>query len=200
MKKENREKIIKKIFDEEFGPNLTVDEICSEIDFTHQNGVKLVKEEVKPFYKKTIFMRLCYVCLLLVCVLSTFLITKNVTKCYYEFEKTNNILDNEEIKYLNNNGYKHDGLINQMINIKSEVTIYIFIANNQDKKFCYFKLKNNNLNLTSEKMVNVKINENVFILNSKNDLQNVGTFDEDNKITFLIEYDGVANEYSIQCN
>ena len=97
MKKEKREKTIKKLFDEEFGPNLSVDEICSEIDFTHQNGIKVVKEEVKPFYKKPIFMKLTYVCLLLVCVLSTFVVTKTTNIDRNKHYKTSDILDNEEI-------------------------------------------------------------------------------------------------------
>ena len=122
MKKEKREKTIKKLFDEEFGPNLSVDEICSEIDFTHQNGIKVLKEEVKPFYKKPIFMKLTYVCLLLVCVLSTFVITKTTNMNRNKYFKTSDILECDEIKSLDTDGYKYNEMINQMIEILEKGT------------------------------------------------------------------------------
>lgn len=197
MKKENREKIIKKIFDEEFGPNLSVDEICSEIDFTHQNGIKVVKEEVKPFYKKPIFMKLTYVCLLLVCVLSTFVITKKVTICDNDYFKTSDILDSEEIKYLNENGLKYSTYIEQVFFVNKEVKIYIFIAKKLGTKYCFVKSKYINRN---ENSIILKTYDSMYSLNDLNDLQNIGTLDNDNKISFSVEHNNIKNEYSIQCN
>ena len=105
MRKTKREKIIKKLIDEEFGPNLSADELCSEIDFTQRKGIKIVQEEKKPFFKRPVFMVLANVCLILVCILSTFLITKISISCL-DNHNINEILDNDEIKYLKDNNYR----------------------------------------------------------------------------------------------
>ena len=197
MRKEKREKIIKKIFDEEFGPNLSVDEICSEIDFTHQNGVKVVKEEAKPFYKKPIFMKLAYVCLLLVCVLSTFVITRNTITDRNNFHKIYEVLDYEEIKYLEENDYKYETNIFQSLVINDEVIVYSFITNNNNIKSCWLKIQYIKFNNNSLKVFS---NKEVYIFNEKTNLQNIGILDLENKISFSFEYNGIVNEYSIQCN
>ena len=197
MKKEKREKTIKKLFDEEFGPNLSVDEICSEIDFTHQNGIKVVKEEVKPFYKKPIFLKLTYVCLLLVCVLSTFIISRKVTICDNDYFKTSDILDSEEIKYLNENGYKLDENIKQVICVSPKSCIYIFQSEKENIKYCYIKFE---CQIYGEKAINIKTIDGNFLLDETNDVQNLGNLDENNKIVFSVEYKGIINEYIIQFN
>ena len=116
MRKTKREKIIKKLIDEEFGPNLSADELCSEIDFTQRKGIKIVQEEKKPFFKRPVFMCLANVCLILVCILSTFLITKNNIGIRYDEINITDILDTTEIKYLNDNNYKYYGKVNNILN------------------------------------------------------------------------------------
>lgn len=195
MRKTEREKIIKKLIDEEFGPNLSADELCSEIDFTQRKGIKIVHEEKKPFFKRPVFMCLANVCLILVCILSTFLITRNNVKMDFE-SSLHSILETSEIKYLNDNNYKYYGKVNNILNF-DKVNLYIFIVKKDGENICFVKYKTNEKNIFN---FEIKTNNNRIELNSDNDMQIIGILDKTNSITFQIEYLNVINSYTMQFN
>lgn len=195
MRKTKREKIIKKLIDEEFGPNLSADELCSEIDFTQRKGIKIVQEEKKPFFKRPVFMCLANVCLILVCILSTFLITRKTYVISNNFLVCD-ILDREEINYLNDNNYKYYGNVNNILNF-DKVNLYIFIGIKDGENICFVKYKTNEKN---EFNFEIKTNNNRIEFNSDNDMQIIGILDKTNSITFQIEYLNVINSYTMQFN
>lgn len=196
MRKTEREKIIKKLIDEEFGPNLSADELCSEIDFTQRKGIKIVQEEKKPFFKRPVFMCLANVCLILVCILSTFLITRNNISSL-DNHNVCDILDNDEIDYFNNNNIKYKKKIDQLIYVNEFIKIYIIITSSNGERNIYLKLSSNyELNkdiLIYNDLISMKMNH-------INDLICIDNLDENNKIDFVIEYNGIKNEYSLQFN
>lgn len=196
MRKTKREKIIKKLIDEEFGPNLSADELCSEIDFTQRKGIKIVQEEKKPFYKKPVFMCLANACLILVCILSSFLITKSNV---YRFDNNNvvEILNDDEIDYFNNNNIKYKERIDQLIYVNEFIKIYIFITSSNGEENIYLKLSSNT---ELNKDILIYYDSSLTKMNHVNDLICIDNLDENSKIDFAIEYNDIKNEYSLQFN
>ena len=195
MRKTKREKIIKKLIDEEFGPNLSADELCSEIDFTQRKGIKIVQEEKKPFFKRPVFMCLANVCLILVCILSTFLITKNNNENFQH--DINYILESEEIEFLKENNQKYSRTINHILFFDNDVMGFILLTydNNEINVYMKFILQNK-----KQRDIYIYHNDEIIKFDCINDFQRVGKLDSMNNICFTIECGEIRNEYSLQFN
>lgn len=198
MTTRKREKMIKEIVDQEFGPNLTVDEICEGIDFSQRNGVRLTDPlKKKPFFKRPLVLTLANICLILICVLSTFFIMKNDICIIDNYTKITNVLDEEEIKYLEDNEYKFKDYIDQMIVLDGEINLYTIIVKKNNKYQCFIKLINIE---NSEPELTIIRNNNSYILTNINDFINVGELNTENEINLSINYKNIINEYNFQYN
>ena len=199
MTTRKREKMIKEIVDQEFGPNLTVDEICEGIDFSQRNGVRLTDPlKKKPFFKRPLVLTLANICLILICVLSTFLITKNDICIIDNYAKITNVLDEEEMKYLEDNEYKYNDFVNHMIFINSNERLFVFVIMKNEDCYCYVKKENNSKN--NELHIYVNDENEKITLNNENDFINMGILGENKQIKFKILYKNSTNDYSIQLN
>lgn len=199
MTTRKREKMIKEIVDQEFGPNLTVDEICEGIDFSQRNGVRLTDPlKKKPFFKRPLVLTLANICLILICVLSTFFITRSYSRNIGDFTKICTVLEKDELDFLEDNGYKYKNHIDQMIVIEGEINLYIIVVEKDNLKYCMVKLQNYNNDENVDLLINTQENE--FLYNYSNDFENIGALNSDNEISLSINYKKVINKYTIQCN
>lgn len=199
MNTRKREKMIKEIVDQEFGPNLTVDEICEGIDFSQRNGVRLTDPlKKKPFFKRPLVLTLANICLILICVLSTFFITKNDRCIGNNYNKITNVLDDTELKYLDESGYRYKNHIEQMIVLDGDINLYIIVVEKDKINYCFIKTKK----IINDEDFDLTITtlENEFPFNSLNDFENIGVLNSDNEISLSINYKKVINKYTIQCN
>jgi len=190
MRTSKRQQFIKDLVDEEYGPELTVDEIYNSIDFSRREGYTEFKRRRNMIRIANVFILL--ICMAITCVV-TFKLSYNPSNIEY---KTTNILDEEEITYLNDNGYKYYENINQML-VLGNSNIYVILAKKNENinlfvKVCMPEGSKENLKMT----INDKIG-----FTKKEDFQLISTQDINNKkFTFTITYNGVTNEYSFENN
>ena len=190
MRKSKREKMIKEIIDEQFGPEITVDEIYAGIDFSTRD-VKYVK-----WYKKPLVIRLCNVFILILCIVVTFVVTNSVGSNYYY--KTKDLLDKEEISYLDDNDYKYLNNVDATIIIDNENYLCIFKTEKDDMYVYFIKVLLENLN-NNEVLINS--NNQYFIFNVENDFQEIFTTTKDNNVLeFSVTFNGKTNKYMIENN
>ena len=199
MTTRKREKMIKEIVDQEFGPNLTVDEICEGIDFSQRNGVRLTDPlKKKPFFKRPLVLALANICLILICVLSTFFITRSYSLNIDDFTKICTVLEKDEIEYLESNGYRYNDRVDQMIVLDGDINLYIIVVEKENLKYCIVKLQNYNNDENVDLLINTQENE--FLYNYSNDFKNIGKLESDNEINLSINYKNVINNYTFQYN
>ncbi len=191
MRTSKRQQFIKDLVDEEYGPELTVDEIYNSIDFSRREGYT-------EFKRRRNMIRIVNVFILLICITITCVVSFKISDGYSTIGfETESILDNEEIEYLNDNGYKYYDYINNLYVIDG-TGIYTILAK-KDGKINIFA-KTNIVKGYTGKLI-IKINDDEYSFDSNNDFQLISTQDIDNKkFTFTITYNGITNEYSFENN
>lgn len=105
------------------------------------------------------------------------------------------ILETSEIKYLNDNNYKYDEGVDNIL-FCDMAKLYVFLVEKNNEKYCFVKF---DLIDKSEFFVKI-ISNNKFVLNKENDFCSIGILNENNAIEFQIEYNNIINNYSMQFN